>query len=287
MNPKWTILIAIIISCHSPSTPGTTAESSVTNSAVDSSALGKQIDSPMIGASTRVQNPAVRANPNAHVIHEPGPSQVFIADLNNDLLSDTIRIRSSQWDTASFDTIQISIAKFGSRTFYTDTLHPWVAVDQEFLVSNKNELPTQRLFLGKNARHAVILLFGELTPAGYRQNFSIINIEDNRAKLVLNQTDDNSYIESPIRLRDFDGDGRLDFLYRQIFEFNGGPDTLGGKIGTYSPYFIYSVDSNCVLNRVLTAGYNKEHYVFAGFKYDESIQVFYPNDGSKPRLWKQ
>src|SRR5882724_2391193 len=63
----------------------------------------------------------------------------------------------------------------------------------------------------------------------------------------------------------------LNLLYRQIFEYNGQPDTLNGRTRTYSPYFVYTVDSNCVLNKPLTIRYNQVHYVFAGFKYDESI----------------
>jgi hypothetical protein len=148
-------------------------------------------------------------------------------------------------------------------------------------------LPTNKLFLAKGKAQSVLLLFGDLSPAGYRDNFSIINIENNIPKLVLNQNERNLFIEAPLRLKDLDDDGRLDFLYRQIFEYNGRPDTLDGKIGTYSPYFIYTVDSNCFLNRSLTVRYNEQHYVFAGFKYDESIEVFYPNDRSQPKLWKK
>ena len=221
------------------------------------------------------------------VSNAPGHSLRFTADLNNDQIPDTISIIPSTDDTTAFDTVRISIAGYGSRTFHTNTDHPWTTVDDWFLDSNKNALPTNKFFLAKGKAQSVVLLFGNLDAAGYRDNFSIVNIEDNDSKLVLNQNDRDLSIEAPVRLKDLDGDGRLDFLYRQIFEYNGQPDTLDGKVGTYSPYLVYTVDNNCVLNRSLTIRYNKEHYVFAGFEYNESIEVFYPNDGSQPRLWKQ
>jgi len=214
-------------------------------------------------------------------------SQRFRVDLNNDQIADTITIVSSVGDTVTFDTIHIAIAHFESHTFYTDTVHPWTTVDDWFLDSNRNVLPTNKLFLAREKFQSVLLLFGNLSAAGDRDNFSIIDIEGNTPKLVLNQNERHLFIETPVTLKDLDGNGRLDFLYRQIFEYNGKPDTLNGKIGTYSPYFVYTIDSNCVLNRSLTIHYNREHYVFAGFKYEESINVFYPNDGTQPRLWKQ
>jgi len=155
------------------------------------------------------------------------------------------------------------------------------------LKSTKNVISTDKFFLARGKLHSALLLFGNIDGAGNRDDFSIINIENNKAKLVLDQNERHLYIENPISLGDLDGDGRLEFVYRQIFEYNGRPDTLGGKIGTYSPYFVYTVDSNCVLNKPLTVHYNQQHYVFAGFKYDEKIEVFYPNDKSKPRLWKR
>jgi len=54
------------------------------------------------------------------------------------------------------------------------------------------------------------------------------------------------------------------------------------------PYHIYTVGNNCELNKPLTRQYNEQHYVFAGFEYNENIMVFKPNDKSKPyRIWKK
>ena len=221
-----------------------------------------------------------------HISKTQWRPQRFTVDLNNDQIADTIAIISSIGDTLTFDTLHITVAHFGSYTFHTDADRPWASVDDWFLDSNRNVLPTNRLFIAKGKLQSVLLLFGEISPAGYRDNFSIINIENGMPKMVLNQNERHLSIETPLSVGDLDGDGRLDFLYRQMFEYNGKPDTMNGKIGTYSPYFVYTIDSNCVLNRSLTTRYNKDHYVFAGFKYDESIEVFYPNDGTQPRLWK-
>lgn len=269
MNFKWLIVGLFAISCWNQSSSSTIPRCVLHPQDAARALSAAAIDTP---------------HPMSKI---PVHSQYFTSDLNGDQKPDTITIVSSIGDTVTFDTIHISITNFGSRTFYTDTTYPWTTVDDRFLDSNRNALPTNKLFMGKSKIQSVLLLFGDISAAGYRDNFSIINIEGSASKLVLNQNERHLFIEAPLSLKDLDGDGRLDFLYRQIFEYNGKPDTLGGKIGTYSPYFVYTVDSTCVLNRSLTILYNKEHYVFAGFKYDESIDVFYPNDGSQPRLWKQ
>ena len=209
----------------------------------------------------------------------------YITDLNNDKLPDTIILSSGTGDTATFDTVSIVLAGLGKKTFHT-TEH-WESIDPKFLDSGRNALPTKRFFLARTTKQSVLLFFGYLDGAGYREEFSILNIENNAMKLVLNQNERHIDIEIPIELKDVDGDGRLDFIYREYGQYDRAEDSLGGKIGSYAPYYIYTVDDDCLLNKALTEQYNREHYVFAGFKYDESIDVFYPNDGSKPRLLKK
>lgn len=263
MNLTWPMIILMGISCTSPTT------------------------SPKKDAhpTDTVQSLSLLVDDTVHATQIiRGISSVFTTDLNNDKIPDTITLISSTKDSATFDKISISLAGYKKQTFHSST--PWVTVDDWFLDSNRNAIPTNKFFLVKAPLQSVLLLFGDLDGAGDREDFSIINIENNTAKLVLNQKQRKLYIESPLSLKDIDGDGRFEFVYRQIFEYNGQPDTLGGKIGTYSPYLVYTVDSNCVLNKPLTTWYNQQYYVFAGFKYDESIEVFYPNDHSKPRLWK-
>jgi hypothetical protein len=265
MNFKWAIMGLLCISCGSNIQP-----------------VEKKTIYPQDTARVLSTAPFDTTHTRTRIPWRP---VIFIADLNNDHIPDTISLTSSTTDTTTFDTISITITRFGRQTFHTS--NPWTTVDDGFLKSNKSEIPTNKFFFARGKAQSVLLLFGNLDGAGERDDFSIIDIENNTAKLVLNQNERHLYIEAPISLEDLDGEGRLDFVYRQIFEYNGRPDTLGGKIGTYSPYFVYTVNDSCTLNKLLTVRYNQDHYVFAGFKYDESIEVFYPNDHSKPRLWKQ
>jgi hypothetical protein len=210
----------------------------------------------------------------------------FTANLNDDSIPDTLRLFTSTTDTSSYDVLRVSLAGYKTQTFQTE--YPWTYVDDRFTDSTINLLHTRRLLVSKWRSQRVLLLFGSPDDVGDGSNFCIIDIENNQVKLALDQIKRRIDVEVPLRLTDLDGDGRPEFIYRQMFEFNGLPDTLDGKVGTYSPYFVYTVDSNCVLNKPLTIKYNQEHYVFAGFKYSEQIEIFYPNDPAKgPRIWKK
>jgi hypothetical protein len=210
----------------------------------------------------------------------------FSANLNDDSIPDTLRLYTSTADTDSYDVLKIILAGYETQTFRTE--YPWTYVDKWFEDSAINVLSTRRLLVSKWKSQTVLLLFGSPDEVGDGSNFCIVNIENNRVVMVLDQIRRHIDVEVPLRLTDLNRDGRPEFIYRQRFEFNGRPDTLDGKIGTYSPYFVYTVDSNCTLNKPLTIKYNQDHYVFAGFNYDEDIEIFYPNDTAKrPRVWKK
>ncbi len=108
--------------------------------------------------------------------------RTLTADLNNDGKIDTIKLISSLKDWNSFNRISISLTGYGKKVF--NARDYWTVVDSDFLVSNKNAIHTKLLFFKKTNLHGVILLFGELDGAGYRGEFSMINIENNKAKLV-------------------------------------------------------------------------------------------------------
>ena len=59
-------------------------------------------------------------------------------------------------------------------------------------------------------------------------------------------------VELPTTLTDLDNDGKLDFIFRQFGEIYQQIDSLDSDIGTYHPFFVYSVDNNCKLNQALT-----------------------------------
>jgi hypothetical protein len=208
----------------------------------------------------------------------------IITDLNNDNRSDTIFLSSSVKDTLSFNKITISVSGFGRQSFVAK--NAWTNVDPSFLVKNKNAVKSKNIFLSKEKNHSVILLFGYLGGAGYREDFSIINIKDNKATLVFDKGDKDIDIELPVKLTDLDNDGRTDFVFRNLGELYQQVDSLNADIGTYHPYLVYTIDNDCKLNKDLTKKYNDDNYVFAGYEYSEQIKILYPRNGSKPSVIK-
>jgi|GEM_PF-974622 len=212
--------------------------------------------------------------------------QRFVTDLNDDGLSDTISLSSTLEDTSLFNQISIRVSGTSPRNFIARN-NGWFTVDEDFLKSNPNSIPTNRLFLRKNDRGSTILLFGAMDGAGYRGDFSIITIRSKTVARVLDLDPDTIDIEIPLRLTDFDKDGRMDFLFTNLHEIYKQVDSLNADIGTYVPYLIYTIDSTCWLNMALTQKYNEVHYVWAGLQYSEQIEVLYPRDTlKKPSLWK-
>jgi len=208
--------------------------------------------------------------------------KTIYADLNNDGKPDTIILSSSSIGESFFNKISITLSGLQKRTFIAKD--SWTTVDKWFLDSNKNMVNTKLIFLKKTGKQSVILLFGELDGAGERGEFSIINIENNNIKMVF---DDYGKIDvdSPTKLISLKNDDRLDFIYRNINEFD--EQTKDAMIGSYAPFFVYPVDDSCKLNKTLMKKYNEEHYVFAGFNYNEKLRIRYPNNCGKPTLLKK
>ena len=221
------------------------------------------------------------------------PIRTIITDLNNDTKPDTIVLISSLEERNSFNKISISLSG-GMKKFFKAKDY-WTVVDSEFLALNKNSIHTKLLFLKKTDKQSVILLFGELDGAGYRGEFSIINIESNHIIMPFDALNDNKGgldIEVPVELSALENNGRLCFVYTGIHEYDGfSTKSMKDKgipdIGTYVPYLVYPVDDSCKLNKALSKKYMEKHYVFAGFEYSEKINVLYPRDGGKPHLWKK
>jgi hypothetical protein len=210
----------------------------------------------------------------------------FTANLNNDSIPDTLRLYTSTVDTDSYNVLTVALAGYETQTFRTKD--PWTIVDESFQDAKINELPTSRLLLSRWKSQTVLLLFGSPDEVGEGSNFCIVNIENNKVKLALDQSRWHIKVEYPYRLTDLDGDGRPEFIYRIGYQYSEQIENPKGMIGAYSPYFVYTVDDSCVLNKKLFLQYNKEHYVFAGFEYGEGISIFYPDDTTKPpRIWKK
>jgi hypothetical protein len=217
--------------------------------------------------------------------------KLITADLDNDGKADTIRLSSNLGQTGYFNKISIVLAGCKKQTFYAKD--EWTIVDKRFLDSNKNTLNSKLLFLKKTDKHAVILLFGVLDGAGYRAEFSIINIEKNTAKVVFDHSSDDGMldVEHPVTLTDLQNNGRLCFIYRETWQYAGSsglPEQKGiPDIGSYSPYLVYPVENTCKLDKPFTKKYNEDHYVFAGYKYSEKILVFYPRKKGRYSVWKK
>jgi hypothetical protein len=212
--------------------------------------------------------------------------RTLTADLNNDGKTDSINLISSLEGRNDFNRISISLNGIGKTVFNAKDY--WTVVDSDFRVKNKNLINTKLLFAKKTDRHAVILLFGEMTGSGQRGEFSILNIENNEAKMVFDDTG-KCNIDWVADLADLKHDGRLDFVYKNSGEFyaQGQLGKIAGNIGTYVPYFVYAVDDECKIDTLLTKEYNQAHYVYAGLDFSKEIEIFYPNNGGKPSIWKK
>ncbi|MBB3186818.1 hypothetical protein [Microbacter margulisiae] len=210
------------------------------------------------------------------------PYKTIITNLNNDNVSDTIFLSSSLKSTSLFNKITIIISGFCKEDFITKD--SWTDVDSSFLKDNRNYVSTKSLFIKKTKVQTVILLFGMLDGAGYRENFSIINISDNKPKMVFNSEQDSVDVEIPVKLVDLEHNGKLNFIFRAYSEEDNPPEhfTEKGTFESYTPFWVYTIDNDCQLNKPLTKQYNEEHYVFAGFKYNHHIEVFTSaNNGGK------
>ena len=208
------------------------------------------------------------------------PIKSIIADINDDGKTDTIILSSSLEGPATYNRISISLAGFPKKAFRAKD--EWTEVDNEFIKGNKNSVASKWLFLKKTDKHIVILLFGVQDGAGYRREFSILNIENGNIKMVLDDTGKLD-IETPLALTDINDDHRLEFIYKLTFQCD--QILPKGKVCAYSPYFVYTIADTCKLNKPLMKAYNQKHYVFAGYGYSEKIEIFYPDDGSRPSIW--
>ena len=209
----------------------------------------------------------------------------YLTDLNNDGKIDTITLSSSTKDKDAFDRVSISIAGFKKHTF--NAKYGWALVDEAFLKHNKNQLTSKYLYLKKTDLQTVILLFGTLDGAGYREEFSIINIENNNVKMVFGKADQGAAVESPISLGTLKHSERLNFVSRNIGEFGSYVKEKNADVGNYIPYFVYTISDHCKLNKPLMKQYNQEHYVFAGYEFSDKIQILNPRNSGKPSIYKK
>jgi hypothetical protein len=213
--------------------------------------------------------------------------ETITTNLNKDNLLDTIVLSSSMQDKLSFNKISFSISGINKQDFFAK--NSWSRVDSSFLRTNKNSVRSENIFLMQTIEQSVILLFSEIDGAGYRSEFSIINITKNKTEMVFDFEQDSVDMEIPVKLVDLDKDGKLDFVFTAYREQEPSPKGFkeNGVFESYCPFFVYTVDTDCKLNEALTKKYNEDNYVFAGFKYNEDIEVFIPSMSGKKRACKR
>jgi hypothetical protein len=230
---------------------------------------------------------AVAVSPEDTLKEPPGPARTFSTDLNYDGIPDTIYLRTLARDSLVYDSITVSITRYGKRSFYC--AQDWFQVDGDFPGFKENAYPnTSYFFLVKNGQESLLALFGRPYETG-RDAFSLIRIKDNLPKMVMDQNHwKDHFIESVVFIKDVDHDGRFDFAYRHLTEGeNSNVEEIGGMITSYSPVMVYAVDDSLVLNKTVMKKYNEEHYVFEGYRYSGDTKIFWPTDTTqKPRVWK-
>lgn len=207
------------------------------------------------------------------------PIKTLVADLNNDGKTDTISVYMPpvEGDPGTFGKINISLGSKGRNTFTAEDI--WDKIDNAFAKENTNAVHSNLVFVHKEPKQAFILLFGFAYGSG-RDEISLIRIKDNTIEMLI----DNK-LEEPVKFTDMDNDGITELVCQNPPEIFQTDSKAKATLGTYSPFLVYKCDNVMSLDKKLTEAYNKEHYVWAGYQYNENIMVRYPKTG-KPEIIK-
>ncbi|MDV6169928.1 hypothetical protein R1T16_15935 [Flavobacterium sp. DG1-102-2] len=207
------------------------------------------------------------------------PFETIITDLNNDSIPDTIAISMPpvEGDPGQFRKINISLGTAGRNTFTAKDA--WDDIDTTFLKNNANAVKSKRIFVYKENDTSYIVLFGFTYGSG-RDELDVIAVTGSK---LIQLANDN--IQNPIQFADLDNDGKAELICRNDYEIFNTDRKTKGDIGTYSPYMVYKCENVLYLDKKLSETYNKQHYVWAGYKYNQHIKVLYPITG-KPQIMK-
>lgn len=142
----------------------------------------------------------------------------------------------------------------------------WDIIPTDFLRNNKNLASSKYIFAKAEKEYSLILLWGYAYPSG-RDEVTIVSLTQTGAKLL-----HSGNIEEPVKFEDLDGDGLAELICRNE------PEMISANTGVYSPYIVYSYTrSSFGINKALSEAYNKKHYIWAGLKYREDINVKEPD----------
>ncbi|AWH83742.1 hypothetical protein HYN59_00805 [Flavobacterium album] len=205
------------------------------------------------------------------------PLETIITDLNADTVNDTIRLYETPvaGDPGKFRKMNVSVNGRRMTFFAKDA---WDVIDDSFAKENNNAVKSKFAFVYKEAGQSFITLFGYPYPAS-REEVFILRIKDRNMEVIF-----HNKIEEPLKMADINNDGSAELITQATPVFSN--TTANGLTGSYSPYLVYSLSPVFGIDKTLTEKYNREYYVWAGMRYSDAIRVFYPNDGSKPKLIK-
>ena len=207
------------------------------------------------------------------------PLSTIITDLNNDDESDTLSVYMPpvEGDPGIFGRITISLGSKGRNTFMAHDI--WDKVDNEFAKHNTNTVTSDLVFIHMEQKQTYILLFGFAYGSG-REEISIIRIKDNKMEILFNNP-----LEEPKQFTDLDNDGETELVAQAPPEMYEEDKKSKGFIGAYSPFIVFKLSPAMYTDKKLTEQYNKKHYVWAGYKYNENVKVRYPEKG-RPEIIK-
>ncbi|MEE1945190.1 hypothetical protein VRU48_08730 [Pedobacter sp. KR3-3] len=197
-------------------------------------------------------------------------------DLNHDGKMDEILVWTS--DTTGFDKVDIKIEGLATKSFEKED--GYADIDTIFLKNNSNSIKSKRVFVYKKGEKSIVMLFTPVRDGGY-DGPTLISITKNTINVNVPKE-----VEIPIRIFDLNKDGVVDFIGTNWGEMESVVDSLDANIGSYRPYFVYSLADGCKIDLKLTEQYNKEHYVWAGLTNTQNIRVLYPRNGGKPKIVK-
>jgi hypothetical protein len=195
-------------------------------------------------------------------------------DLNHDGKADTIELANPpiEGNPGLFSKITIRIQGSKSMEFYAKDV--WDIIDKGFTKSNL--VKSDKVYIKADGKQVYLVLFGFLYGSG-RDEFTVIRVKDNAAKIIFNQE-----MNEPIGFQYFGNPKTLKFIGRaKLCEYLNSSKNGNYQTATYSPFYVYNLTDIMSIDTMLTKQYNLKNYVWAGINYNEKLRVQQP---SKPGL---
>lgn len=199
-------------------------------------------------------------------------------DLNHDGKADNIELANPpiEGNPGLFSKITINILGSKSVEFYAKDV--WDVIDKPFTKSNL--VKSDKVYIKADGKQVYLVLFGFLYGSG-RDEFTVIRVKDNAAKIIFNQE-----MNEPIGFQYFGNPKTLKFVGRVYnSEIINYTDDDSFQIASYCPYYVYNLTDSMSVNTLLSKQYNLKNYVWAGINYNDKLDVLEPRkSGLKYRL---